>query len=119
VSVSLRSTAVENNNLSSAFDTVHRQILLNILERGFAITTTTDAALGWFHSYLSDRSYTVHNHWEYIERRCTGLCSASGLGASFQDVHSHYIEDTDSIFTQRTVHHHAFAGDIQTYLAVT
>ena len=106
-------------DLSSAFDTVDHQILLDILERRFAIT---DAALSWFHSYLSDRSYRTYQ-WQYIERHRTGLWSASGLGAWPQDVHSLYgrrLPSTiDSIFTHHDVHHHAFADDTQTYLAVT
>jgi len=89
--------------------TVDHQILLDILECRFAIT---NAALAWFHSYLSDRSYCTY-HWQYIERHRTGLWSASVLGSK---TFIAYTQDIDSIFTQHGVHRHAFADDTQTYL---
>ena len=44
-------------DLTSAFDTVDHQILLDVLYQRFAVN---DLALDWFRSYLSNRSYTVH-----------------------------------------------------------
>jgi len=43
-------------NLSSAFDTVHHDILLTRLSRSFGVCGNV---LSWMRSYLSGRTYTV------------------------------------------------------------
>ena len=104
-----------DEDLSSAFDTVDHQILLDVLERRFAIT---DAALAWFHSYLSDRSYTVHISGSTLNVTALVCGVPQGLVLGPKTFIA-YTEDIDSIFTHHGVHHHAFADDTQTYLAVT
>jgi len=101
-------------DLSSAFDTVVHQTLLGILERRFAIT---DAALAWFHSYLSDRSYVIHTKARasnVISLAC-GVPQGSMLGPK---TFIAYTEEIDSIFSQHGIHHHGYADDTQAHLAV-
>lgn len=53
-------------DLSAAFDTVHHQILLEVLERQFGIEGT---ALQWFKSYLENRRCTVNIRSEFSTQR--------------------------------------------------
>ena len=93
---------------------VDRQIQLGILERRFAIT---DAALAWFHSYLSDRSYVIHSKAgaSNVISLARGVPQGSVLGPK---TFTAYTEEIDSILSQHGIHHHGYADDTQAHLAV-
>lgn len=52
-------------NLSTAFDTLDHQVLLNRLEASFGVTGTV---LKWFRSYLSNRSQRVMINGSYSDK---------------------------------------------------
>ena len=101
-------------DLTSAFDTVDHQILLDVLHQRFAVN---DLALDWFRSYLSNRSYTVHLNRlnsvvsETVVADC-GVAQGSSLGPK---TFIAYTEEMDRIFAQHDVSHHCFADDTQAY----
>ena len=102
-------------DLSSAFDTVDHQILLQILESRFAIS---DDALSWFQSYLSNRSHVIHfggGTSSVIAQDC-GVPQGSVIGPKSFIA---YTEELDSVFLKHGIHHHGYADDTQAYLAVT
>ena len=53
-----KTTAIVLLDMSKAFDSINHVILLNKLQDAGAL----NSALQWFHSYLSNRSQTVHIH---------------------------------------------------------
>jgi len=101
-------------DLTSAFDTVDHQILLDVLYQRFAVN---DLALDWFRSYLSNRSYTVHLNRlnsvvsETVVVDC-GVAQGSSLGPK---TFIAYREEMNGIFAQHDVSHHCFADDTQAY----
>jgi len=97
--------------LTSAFDTVDRQILLDVLHQHFAVN---DLALDWFRSYLSNRSYTVHLNSDVSETVVVycGEAQGSSLGPK---TFIAYTEEMDGVFAQHDVSHHCFADDTQAY----
>ena len=63
-------------SLSTAFNTIDHQILLNVLENDFGITAS---ALDWFASYLSDRKQRVLIKDQYIHTYIHKLYFSSNL----------------------------------------
>jgi len=98
-------------DLTSAFDTVDHQILLDALYQRFAVN---DLALDWFRSYLSNRSYTVHLNSDVPETVVVdcGVAQGSSLGPK---TFIAYTEEMDGVFAQHDVSHHCFADDTQAY----
>ena len=49
-------TALVCIDLSEAFDTVHHEVLLEVLKHNFGVGNT---AIAWFDSYLRPRAYVI------------------------------------------------------------
>ena len=96
-------------DMSSAFDTVDHQTLVNIFRSQYAID---GAALGWFKSYLSDRTYRVRVGTDTSDVMIldSGLPQGSVLGPKSFIM---YTGDSSDIFENRCVLHHSFADDMQ------
>ena len=100
-------------DLSSAFDTVDQQLLLQILHYRFCVT---DSALAWFRSYLTDRAHVVavNGQSSKVVQSSHGVPQGSVLGPKKFIA---YTEDIDAIFHSHELHHHCFADDTQMYIS--
>jgi len=101
-------------DLSSAFDTVDQQLLLQVLHQRFSVT---DSALSWFQSYLTDRAYVVaaNDQSSRVVKSCHGVPQGSVLGPKKFIA---YTEDIDATFQNHGLNHHCFADDTQMYIAI-
>ena len=96
-------------DLSAAFDTVDRQILLSHLNSVFGIQS---AALQWFQSYLSDRyQSTSVNNIIFFTITAHVQC-ASGL-STWALLFVLYITPLSDIIANHSVNHHLFVDDTQ------
>jgi len=83
-------------DLSAAFDTVDREILLEILQNRFSIN---DTSLSWFHSYLTDRTHSINvNGFQ-------SACSAVARSVPQESVLICYTEDVVTVFNRSLVDH--------------
>lgn len=96
-------------DMSAAFDTIDHGIMLDVLQRRFAVR---DAALEWFASYFVDRTQVVVTGTDSssASELRIGTPQGSVLGPrSFVA----YAEDVTEVFQEHRVHHHLFADDMQ------
>ena len=98
-------------DLSAAFDTVDHQILLDVLTKRFGVQ---GLSLGWFQSYLSDRSELL----SYNGSQCVVSSTACGVpqGSVLGPIEFiSYTEDVTSIFETLDIRYHIYADDKQLY----
>ena len=98
-------------DLSSAFDTVDHEILLNIMNCSFGVSGT---ALNWFSSYLQSRSQCIVINDTKSEqfKLDQGVPQGSCLG---HVVFTDYSSPVFSVIDQHGKLGHAYAGDHQVY----
>lgn len=96
-------------DLSSAFDTVDHNTLLNVLNRRFGIKELT---LDWFKSYLEDRTQTFHvgQHESGPHSVSCSVPQGSVLGPKEFVA---YTEQIEEVISQHSVDHHLYADDTQ------
>ena len=96
-------------DMSSAFDTIDHDIMIDVLQRRFDIH---DAALAWFRSYFADRTQIVvaGPSSSAVVALAAGVPQGSVLGPrSFVA----YAEDVSDVFDSHHVAYHLFADDMQ------
>src|SRR5664279_4333002 len=96
-------------DMSSAFDTVDHQVMLDVLHRQFDVR---DAALDWFRSYFSDRTQVVAIGSSVSREHslATGVPQGSAFGPR---AYVAYSEDVVDVLVKHCASHHLFADDIQ------
>jgi hypothetical protein len=96
-------------DLSSAFDTVDHNTLLNVLNRRFGIQEHT---LDWFKSYLDDRTQTFHVG-EHESGPHSVSCSVPQGSVLGPKEFIAYTEQIEEVISQHSVDHHLYADDTQ------
>ena len=98
-------------DLSSAFDTIDHNILLDRLSSWFGIQGN---ALNWFSSYLLDRTYCVkiHDNMSSPISLSYGVPQGSVLGPV---LFSLYTTPLSSIISSFSLDHHLYADDTQMF----
>uniref|UniRef100_A0A8C1RU53 Reverse transcriptase domain-containing protein n=1 Tax=Cyprinus carpio TaxID=7962 RepID=A0A8C1RU53_CYPCA len=101
-------------DLSSAFDLVDHNILLSCLEKFVGLRGTV---LQWFHSYLTNRSYSVclRHHSSSNKQLSSGVPLGSILGPVLSNL---YMLPFGSIISRYGVSFHLYADDTQIYLPI-
>ena len=101
-------------DLSSAFDTINHDILMNRLQHSVGIT---DAALSWLHSYITERYQRVAVD-SATSADCVMKCGVpqgSVLGPILYCIYKRPIGD---IVARHGLKYHCYADDTQIYMAV-
>ena len=102
-------------DLSAAFDTVDHQILLQIMNRRFAVA---DRALDWCQSYLCQRSDFLHK-WTTVWSFSGGLQCPPKICARSPLEFIGYTEDLADLINSHRLSHHLYADDTQVIASTT
>ena len=102
-------------DLSAAFDTIDHNILYSTLKTYLGIEGT---ALNWLKSYLSERTQTVYfnNSQSNPKSLNFGVPQGSVLGPLLFQI---YLLPLGRLLRQLDLKFHAYADDVQIYIAVT
>ena len=98
-------------DLSSAFDTIDHNILLQRLSSSFGISQT---ALNWFSSYLLNRTYSVliQGISSSTIKLMYGVPQGSVLGPVLFNL---YTTPLSSVISSHNINHHLYADDTQLF----
>ena len=98
-------------DLSSAFDTIDQDILLQRFQQSFGIA---GSALNWFKSYLKQRKYCVRidDLNSDVEELTYGIPQGSVIGPQCFTL---YIRPLKDIIQRHGLHYHLYADDIQIF----
>ena len=101
-------------DLSSAFDTINHNILMNRLQHSVGIT---DSELSWLHSYITERyqRIAVDNATSADCVMKCGVPQGSVLGPIIYCIDTRPIGD---IFARHGLQYHCYADVTQIYMAV-
>ncbi|XP_072030516.1 uncharacterized protein [Amphiura filiformis] len=100
-------------DLSSAFDTIDHDILVDRMQREFGIT---GSAKNWFNSYLRDRSNRVCVLGDYSENHPLKYGVPQGSVAG-PPIFTAYAQPVANIIRRFQVAYHIYADDTQLYIS--
>ena len=100
-------------DLSAAFDTIDHSILLHCLSSWFGIA---DAALTWFKTYLTSRSFSVFvsGFASPPYALSCGLPQGSVLGPILFNM---YTTPLSTLISSRSLNHHLYADDTKVFIS--
>ena len=101
-------------DLSSAFDTINYDILMNRLQHSVGIT---DAALSWLHSYLTERYQRVAVD-STTSADCVMKCGVPQGSVLGPILYCIYTRPIGYIVARHGLQYHCYADDTQTHMAV-
>ena len=99
-------------NLSSAFDTINYDLLIDRLK----MSGLSDTVLLWFISYLQNRYFSININNEYLSKKilCHDVPQGSVLGPILFSI---YLLPLIAIFHQfPDINYHFYADDLQIYI---
>jgi hypothetical protein len=99
-------------DMSAAFDTVDHDILIRRLENRFGIS---GSALGWFRSYLTDRSFEVSDG-DSSSKKVQLVCSVPQGSVLGPLLFVLYIDELVDIAKSMGLEIHIYADDTQLYI---
>ena len=101
-------------DLSSAFDTINHNILMNRLQHSVGIT---DAALSWLHSYITERYQRVAVD-NATSADCVMKCGVPQVSVLGPILYCIYTRPIGDIVARHSLQYHYYADDTQIYMAV-
>ena len=102
-------------NLSAAFDTVDRKILLDRLSNMYGIQGT---ALTWFHSYLDNRGQSVVINGVKSNQHTLEYSIPQG-SVMGPNLYCKYTKPVAGIISQHFIQYHLYANDSQLYTSLS
>ena len=109
-------TALTLLDLSAAFNTIDHTILLDRLKAYYHIS---ELALGWFKSYLSERTYLVKvgSTLSHLAALQYGVPQHSNLGPILFSLYTNPISSI--IQSHSSINHHCYSDDTQLYITLS